>query len=35
MALMINDKKVLGFALGDNAYLSGGNLNSFYIDKTQ
>lgn len=35
MALMINDKKVLGFALGDNAYLSGGNLNVFYIDATQ
>ena len=32
MALMINGKKVLGFALGDNAYLSGGNLNAFYID---
>lgn len=34
MALMINDKKVLGFALGDNAYLSGENLNAFYIDAT-
>ena len=35
MALMINGKKVLGYALGDNEYLSGGNLNAFYIDKTQ
>lgn len=35
MALMINGKKVLGYALGDNAYLSGENLNAFYIDKTQ
>lgn len=35
MALMINGKKVLGYALGDNAYLSGGNLNAFYIDKTE
>lgn len=35
MALMINGKKVLGYALGDNAYLSGDgaeNLNAFYID---
>ena len=32
MALMINGKKVLGYALGDNAYLSGENLNAFYID---
>lgn len=34
MALMINGKKVLGYALGDNAYLSGNgieNLNAFYI----
>lgn len=34
MALMINGKKVLGYALGDNAYLSGDgaeNLNAFYI----
>lgn len=35
MALMINGKKVLGFALGDNEYLSGETLNAFYIDKTQ
>lgn len=35
MALMINGKKVLGFALGENEYLSGGNLNAFYIDATQ
>lgn len=35
MALMINGKKVLGYALGDNAYLSGENLNAFYIDATQ
>ena len=35
MALMINGKKVLGFALGENEYLSGENLNAFYIDKTQ
>ena len=35
MALMINGKKVLGYALGDNAYLSGENLNAFYIDKTE
>ena len=32
MVLMINGKKVLGYALGDNEYLSGGNLNAFYID---
>lgn len=34
MALTINGKKVLGYALGDNEYLSGNgaeNLNSFYI----
>ena len=34
MALMINGKKVLGYALGDNAYLSGDgteNLNGFLI----
>ena len=34
MALMINGKKVLGYALGDNAYLSGDGaekLNAFYI----
>ena len=35
MALMINGKKVLGYALGENEYLSGGNLNAFYIDKIQ
>ena len=35
MALMINGKKVLGYALGDNAYLSGENLNAFYIGATQ
>ena len=35
MALMINGKKVLGYALGDNVYLSGENLNAFYIDETQ
>lgn len=35
MALTINGKKVLGYALGDNEYLSGGNLNAFYIDATQ
>lgn len=35
MALMINGKKVLGYALGDNVYLSGENLNAFYIDTTQ
>lgn len=35
MALTINGKKVLGYALGDNEYLSGENLNAFYIDKTQ
>ena len=35
MALMINGKKVLGYALGDNVYLSGENLNAFYIDATQ
>lgn len=35
MALMINGKKVLGYALGDNEYLSGENLNAFYIDATQ
>ena len=34
MALMINGKKVLGYALGDNAYLSGENLNAFYIGAT-
>ncbi|MBU5980032.1 enterobactin-iron receptor [Lactobacillus helveticus] len=35
MALMINGKKVLGYALGENEYLSGNgveNLNAFYID---
>lgn len=34
MALTINGKKVLGYALGENEYLSGNgaeNLNSFYI----
>ena len=34
MALMINGKKVLGYALGDNEYLGGNgaeNLNAFYI----
>lgn len=35
MALTINGKKVLGYALGDNEYLSGENLNAFYIDKKQ
>lgn len=35
MALTINGKKVLGYALGDNEYLSGENINAFYIDKTQ
>lgn len=35
MALMINGKKVLGYALGDNAFLSGENLNAFYIGATQ
>lgn len=35
MALTINGKKVLGYALGENEYLSGGNLNAFYIDATQ
>ena len=35
MALMINGKKVLGFALGDNEYLSGETLNAFYIDQKQ
>ena len=35
MALMINGKKVLGYALGENKFLSGGNLNAFYIDATQ
>ena len=35
MALMINGKKVLGYALGDNVYLSGENLNAFYIGETQ
>lgn len=35
MALMINGKKVLGYALGDNVYLSGENLNAFYIGATQ
>ena len=34
MALMINGKKVLGYALGENEYLSGETLNAFYIDKT-
>lgn len=34
MALTINGKKILGYALGDNAYLSGENLNAFYIDAT-
>lgn len=35
MALTINGKKVLGYALGENEYLSGNgaeNLNAFYID---
>lgn len=31
MALMVNGKKVLGYALGENGYLSGENLNSFEI----
>lgn len=34
MALTINGKKVLGYALGENEYLSGNgaeNLNAFYI----
>lgn len=35
MALTINGKKVLGYALGENKFLSGGNLNAFYIDATQ
>lgn len=35
MALTINGKKVLGYALGENKFLSGGNLNAFYIDDTQ
>ncbi|MCI1524399.1 MAG: enterobactin-iron receptor [Lactobacillus crispatus] len=35
MALTINGKKVLGYALGENEFLSGGNLNAFYIDATQ
>lgn len=38
MALMINGKKVLGYALGENEYLSGNgaeNLNAFYIGATQ
>lgn len=35
MALTINGKKVLGYALGDNEYLSGETLNAFYIDATQ
>lgn len=34
MALTINGKKVLGYALGENKFLSGGNLNAFYIDDT-
>lgn len=34
MALMVNGKKVLGFALGDNEYLNGETLNAFYIDRT-
>lgn len=34
MVLTINGKKVLGYALGDNEYLSEGNLNAFYIDST-
>ena len=36
MALTINGKKVLGYALGDNEYLDGTgieNLNAFVIDK--
>lgn len=35
MALTINGKKVLGYALGENEYLSGNgaeNLNAFFID---
>lgn len=35
MALTINGKKVLGYALGENKFLSGENLNAFYIDETQ
>lgn len=35
MTLTINGKKVLGYALGENKFLSGGNLNAFYIDATQ
>ena len=35
MALTINGKKVIGYALGENKFLSGGNLNAFYIDATQ
>lgn len=34
MALMVNGKKVLGYAIGGNEYLSGNgaeNLNAFYI----
>ena len=34
MALTINGKKVIGYALGDNEYLSGETLNAFYIDAT-
>lgn len=34
MTLMVNGKKVLGYAIGGNEYLSGGSLNAFYIDKT-
>ena len=35
MALTINGKKVLGYALGENEFLNGNgaeNLNIFYID---
>ena len=35
MALMVNDKKVLGYALGENKYLDGTgieNLNAFVIN---
>lgn len=35
MALTINGKKVLGYALGENEFISGGKLNAFYIDATQ
>ena len=35
MTLMVNGKKVVGYAIGENEYLSGENLNTFYIDTTQ